>query len=64
MSLAFFLTCNYDVMLTPLATCCSPTNPPKYAPITAGEYAFARLSRQLSREGDVTDDIRERVARQ
>ena len=64
MSLAFFLTCNYDVVLAPLATCCSPANPPRYAPITAGEYCFARVSRQFSREGDVTDDIRERVARQ
>ena len=40
------------------------THPPKYAPITAGEYLFTRLSRQYSRAGDVTDDIRERVARQ
>ena len=28
-----------------------------------GEYLFARLSRQYSEEEDVTDDIRERVAR-
>jgi isopenicillin N synthase-like dioxygenase len=60
-AIAFFLTSNYDVVLTPLATCCSPANPPKYAPVTAGEYFFARVSRQFSREGDVTDDIRERV---
>ena len=53
MSLAFFLTCNYDVVLAPLETCCSPTNPPKYAPITAGDYFFARVSRQFSREGEL-----------
>jgi isopenicillin N synthase-like dioxygenase len=64
MAIAFFLTCNYDVVITPLATCCSPTNPPKYEPITVGEYLFTRLSRQYSREGEVIDDIRERVARQ
>ena len=64
MAIAFFLTCNYDVVIAPLVPCCSPTTPPKYAPVTAGEYLFARLSRQYSREGDVTDDLRERVARQ
>lgn len=64
MALAFFLTCNYDVVIEPITTCCSPSNPPKYAPVTAGDYFFARVSRQFSNEGDVTDDIRERVSQQ
>ena len=64
MAIAFFLSCIYDVVIAPLVTCCGPTAPAKYAPVTAGEYWFARLSRQYSREGDVNDDIRERVARQ
>lgn len=64
MALAFFLTCNYDVVIEPMTTCCSPSNPSKYAPVTAGDYFFARVSRQFSSEGDVSDDIRERVAQQ
>jgi hypothetical protein len=55
---------NYDVVIEPLVTCCSPTNPPKYAPVTAWEHMLAKLSRQFSREGDEGEESREQVAQQ
>lgn len=34
---------NYDALVTCLPSCCGPDNPPKYAPILAGEHLMARL---------------------
>ncbi|NOT57899.1 MAG: isopenicillin N synthase family oxygenase [Deltaproteobacteria bacterium] len=64
MALTFFLTANYDVVIEPLATCCSPTNPPHYAPITAWEHLAAKLRRQFSRADDVADGSHVPMAQQ
>jgi hypothetical protein len=64
MAIPFFLVANYDVVIAPLATCCGPTQPPRYPPITAGEHLCAKARRQFTRAGEAVEDIRERVARQ
>jgi isopenicillin N synthase-like dioxygenase len=63
-AIAFFLMANYDAVIEPVATTISPTRPPKYEPITAGEEMMAKISRQYSREGEVIEDLRERVIQQ
>lgn len=55
MALTFFLTANYDTIIEPLATCCGPANPPRYAPITAWDHLVAKLRRQFSPDGDVSE---------
>jgi isopenicillin N synthase-like dioxygenase len=42
-SVAFFHDGNYDALVECLPTCTSPDNPPKYAPIRAGEHLMAKL---------------------
>jgi isopenicillin N synthase-like dioxygenase len=42
-SVAFFHDGNYDALVKCLPTCASPDNPPKYAPIRAGEHLMAKL---------------------
>lgn len=42
-SLAFFHKPNYDALITCLAGCCSPDNPPKYAPITSGKHLSIKM---------------------
>jgi isopenicillin N synthase-like dioxygenase len=37
-SLVFFHSPNADTLLTCIESCCGPDNPPKYAPVSAGEY--------------------------
>ena len=56
MALTFFLTANYDTIIEPLTTCCGPTNPPKYGPITAWDHLVAKLRRQFSHDGDVSEE--------
>ncbi|MGE0824027.1 MAG: isopenicillin N synthase family dioxygenase [Candidatus Binatia bacterium] len=62
MALTFFLTANYDVVIEPLSTCRSITNPPRYAPVTAWGHLAAKLRRQFSSEGDVEDEGLEQVS--
>jgi isopenicillin N synthase-like dioxygenase len=42
-SVAFFHDGNYDALIECLPTCCSPENPARYAPVTAGEHLMAKL---------------------
>lgn len=42
-SVAFFLDCNPDAEVACLPTCMDATRPPKYLPITAGDYLRSRL---------------------
>jgi isopenicillin N synthase-like dioxygenase len=42
-SVAFFHDGNYDALVECLPTCCSGDNPPKYAPILAGDHLMAKL---------------------
>jgi isopenicillin N synthase-like dioxygenase len=44
-SLAFFFIANYDALIECVPSCCGPDNPPRYAPITVGEYRAARFAR-------------------
>src|SRR3954467_5337560 len=44
-SIPFFTAPRSDVLLECLPTCCGPGDPPKHAPITAGEY-FAAINRK------------------
>ena len=64
MALTYFLTANYDVMIEPLTTCYSSTNPSKYAPVTAWGHLVAKLRRQFSSEGDVDEESREQATAQ
>lgn len=42
-SVAFFHDGNHDARIECLATCTGPGNPPKYAPVLAGEHLMAKL---------------------
>jgi isopenicillin N synthase-like dioxygenase len=42
-SIAFFCEPDADALITCLPTCQGPSNPPKYPPITAGDYLLSRL---------------------
>jgi isopenicillin N synthase-like dioxygenase len=42
-SVAFFHDGNYDAVVECLPTCQSPTNPPRYPPVRAGEHLMAKL---------------------
>ncbi|RUW51099.1 isopenicillin N synthase family oxygenase [Mesorhizobium sp. M1A.F.Ca.ET.072.01.1.1] len=42
-SLAFFIDSDCDAVITPLDSCISDYNPPRYAPITCGAHKFARF---------------------
>lgn len=46
-SIGYFLHPNYDAEITALETCCGPDNPPKYAPIVAGEHMREKLERRV-----------------
>jgi isopenicillin N synthase-like dioxygenase len=55
-SAAFFLDGNWDALIECLPTCCSPTNPPRYPPVTAGEHLIAKLlGPRLLRASDAVD---------
>lgn len=45
MSMPFFFDPNYDAMIEPIKTCCSPNNPPKYERTTAGEHKLMKLQK-------------------
>ncbi len=42
-SVAFFHDGNHDALIECLPTCTSETNPPRYAPVVAGEHLMAKL---------------------
>ena len=42
-SMAFFHDGNFDAVVEVLASCCGPDNPPKYAPVIAGEHLRAKI---------------------
>ena len=39
-----FVEPNFDCVVDCLPTCCSPDNPPKYTPISSGEYLLGRYN--------------------
>ncbi len=41
-SMPFFVQADPDAAFKPLAQCVSPTNPPRYKPVTCGEHMFSR----------------------
>jgi isopenicillin N synthase-like dioxygenase len=45
-SLAFFHQPSADALIEPLPTCCSPSSPPRYGPVTSGEHLRAKLAKQ------------------
>ncbi|MEO7371252.1 MAG: 2-oxoglutarate and iron-dependent oxygenase domain-containing protein [Ilumatobacteraceae bacterium] len=55
-SAAFFLDGNWDAVVECLPTCTSAANPPRYAPVTAGEHLIAKLmGPRLLRVSDAVD---------
>jgi len=44
LSVVFFTGPNNDTLVECIKTCCSDTNPPKYAPINAGTHLFNKLN--------------------
>jgi isopenicillin N synthase-like dioxygenase len=55
-SAAFFLDGNWDAVVECLPTCCSPSNPARYAPVTAGDHLIAKLmGPRLLRPSDAVD---------
>ena len=61
-SVAFFHDGNFDAQVECLPTCTSPTNPPKYAPVTAGDHLMAKLlgPRTLSKSAPTIDTSADR----
>lgn len=51
-SAAFFHEANSDALVEVLPTCTSPSNPARYAPVTAGDHLLAKL--RGSREGQLS----------
>ena len=45
-TIGFFLHPNYDAQVACLPTCTDPGDPPRYAPILAGEHMLAKLERR------------------
>jgi isopenicillin N synthase-like dioxygenase len=55
-SAAFFLDGNWDAVVECLPTCMSATDPPRYAPVTAGDHLMAKLmGPRLLRASDAVD---------
>ena len=46
-SLAFFQHPNYDAEIACLETCQGPDNPPKYAPVLAGEHIYDKMVKRV-----------------
>jgi isopenicillin N synthase-like dioxygenase len=44
-SLVFFFIADYDSVIAPIASCVDAAHPPKYPPVTVGEYRAARFAR-------------------
>lgn len=61
-SLPFFLEGNYDMTVECLPTCTSADNPPKYAPVHAGQHVRAKvLSAHLFSDAGTTSTLGDRV---
>ena len=55
-SAAFFLDGNWDALIECLPTCASVEDPPRYAPVTAGQHLMAKLmGPRLLRASDAVD---------
>ena len=55
-SAAFFLDGNWDAVVECLPTCTSADDPPRYAPVTAGQHLMAKLmGPRLLRASDAVD---------
>jgi isopenicillin N synthase-like dioxygenase len=55
-SAAFFLDGNWDAVIECLPTCTTSDNPPRYAPVTAGQHLIAKLmGPRLLRASDAVD---------
>lgn len=60
-SAAFFLDGNWDAVIECLPTCTSASDPPRYAPVTAGEHLVAKLmGPRLLRPSDAVDTAGDR----
>lgn len=61
-SVAFFHDGNFNARIECLPTCTSPENPPKYAPVTAGDHLMAKLlgPRTLSKSAHTIDTSADR----
>jgi isopenicillin N synthase-like dioxygenase len=60
-SAAFFLDGNWDAVVECLPTCTSAADPPRYAPVTAGEHLMAKLmGPRLLRASDAVDTSNDR----
>jgi isopenicillin N synthase-like dioxygenase len=46
-SIVFFHQPNYDAVIECLPTCCGPDNPPKYEPVTFGEWRLRKFLRTV-----------------
>lgn len=53
-SIAFFVGVNGDTVVTPIETCVSEKNPPKYGEITARKHL---LTKYLISQGETTDHL-------
>jgi len=56
-SAAFFHDGNYDALVEVLETCCSPENPPRYAPILAGDHLMAKLTAPRNQVASTATDF-------
>lgn len=55
-SAAFFLDGNWNAVVECLPTCCGPSNPARYPPVTAGDHLIAKLmGPRLLRPSDAVD---------
>jgi isopenicillin N synthase-like dioxygenase len=60
-SAAFFLDGNWDAVIECLPTCCSAIDPPRYAPVTAGDHLIAKLmGPRMLRASDAVDTAGDR----
>jgi isopenicillin N synthase-like dioxygenase len=60
-SAAFFLDGNWDAVIECLPTCTNAADPPRYAPVTAGEHLMAKLmGPRLLRASDAVDTAGDR----
>jgi len=66
-SLAFFVDGNHDALIECLPTCASVGNPPRYAPILAGDHLLAKVlggrTQDASRAAGAADTLGDRRAR-
>jgi isopenicillin N synthase-like dioxygenase len=60
-SAAFFLDGNWDAVIECLPTCASAADPPRYAPVTAGDHLMAKLmGPRLLRASEAVDTAGDR----